>query len=322
VNPLSRQRKILLIRIVVSAAMLALLVPRIHVKDLPDWTMASSAWFGAALVVTIIGIVISALRWDRVVVALGLVARTRSLVSHYFAGMFVANFLPSTIGGDVLRVSRLSAETGDSPSSFASVVLERLTGWIVLPVMTLLAIGINHGLLRLDNAGHLALGISLATLLLLIGVLFAAGHPRIGGRLAQKEGWTRFLGAVHLGIERFRRDPAAAFSVIIVGFAYQLTVVIAAYFAARALGIRLPPTATLAFIPAVAIVQVLPISIGGLGVREQAFTIFLSPMHIAASTAIALGLLIYALNLSASLLGAPALALGGPTSSRSTQLPA
>jgi uncharacterized membrane protein YbhN (UPF0104 family) len=99
--------------------------------------------------------------------------------------------------------------------------------------------------------------------------------------------------------------------VLLVGFAYQLVVVAAAFLAARALGLAVGPTAILAFMPAVAIAQVLPISLGGLGVREGAFALFLGPLGIETSQAVALGLLVYGLNLAVSLLGAPAFAVGG-----------
>jgi uncharacterized membrane protein YbhN (UPF0104 family) len=56
---------------------------------------------------------------------------------------------------------------------------------------------------------------------------------------------------------------------------------------------------------------VLPLTIGGLGVREGAFVLFLQPLGVHTSQAIALGLLVYLLHLVASLLGAPAFATGG-----------
>jgi uncharacterized membrane protein YbhN (UPF0104 family) len=67
----------------------------------------------------------------------------------------------------------------------------------------------------------------------------------------------------------------------------------------------------MAFVPAVAIVQVLPITVGGLGVREGAFVLFLVPLGVPEEKALALGLLVYAINLVVSLLGAPAFAIRG-----------
>jgi uncharacterized membrane protein YbhN (UPF0104 family) len=87
-------------------------------------------------------------------------------------------------------------------------------------------------------------------------------------------------------------------------------VVVAAIMATEAIGLGVGPTAIIAFMPAVAIAQVLPISFGGLGVREGAFVLFLHPLGVPTAEAITLGLLVYALNLTVSLLGAPAFATG------------
>lgn len=293
--------------------MLGFLFQKVHLSSLvPEWNARAFLLLLGGLVVTAVGIVLSALRWRAVLTALGLRARVRTLLNHYLAGLFVGNFLPSTIGGDVLRVARQSADNGDRPSTFASVVLERLTGWLVLPVITLTALLINPGLRELGTATALAFALSVTTLVLLSALLFAAAHPRVGGRLATREGWQRFLGAVHLGLDRFRRHPAAVVNVLLVGFVYQLAVVLSAFLAARALGLtEVGPTAILAFMPAVAIAQVLPISLGGLGVREGAFVLFLHPLGVARGEAIALGLLFYGMNLAVSLLGAPSFAVGG-----------
>lgn len=303
------------LRVTASIVMLAVLFRRVHLGSLlPEWSLARVGWLIAALVVTAAGIVLSALRWRAVLHALGLRARVSTLLHHYLAGLFVGNFLPSTIGGDVLRVRRLSAENGDGADTFASVVLERLTGWIVLPVITLTAMAMNPGLRELGPATALAAGLAVSTLVLLCILLVIVAHPSVGGRLADREGWQRFAGAVHLGLDRFRRNPGSVVGVLATGFAYQLVVVLAAFLAARALGLDpVGITATLVFMPAVAIAQVLPISLGGLGVREGAFVVFLDPLGVARGQAIALGLLVYGLNLAVSLLGAPSFATGGST---------
>lgn len=303
-----------MLRAAASIVMLGLLLPRVNLRSLlPRWSTGTLEWLAAALAVTFVGIVLSAVRWQRVLAALDLRARITALTSYQLAGVFVGNFLPSTIGGDVLRVSRLSAASGRGPDSFASVVLERLTGWLVLPVITLTALALNPGLLRLGLASQVAVAISVATLLLLAVVLVLAASPHLGRRLEGHEGVRGFLRAVHLGIHRFRDNPGLAFEVLVAGFVYQLAVVLAAFLASEALGLDVGWTAMMAFMPAVAILQVLPITISGLGVREGAFVLFLSRsgLGVTAQQAIALGLLIYAVNLVVSLAGAPAFAVGG-----------
>jgi uncharacterized membrane protein YbhN (UPF0104 family) len=230
-----------------------------------------------------------------------------TLLNTYLASQFVSNFLPSTIGGDALRVTRLSAANGESPASFASVVLDRMSGWLILPLLCLAGLAINPTLVHLGRASRLALLISLITLAGLAAVLAVAAHPRLGGRLAGHASWLRFVGAVHLGLDRLRRRPGAAVGVIAAGIVYQLAMIGAVLLASRALNLDIGPTAMLAFVP---VVQVLPLTVGGLGVREGAFVLFLQPLHVAQDKAIALGLLVYATHLLASLLGAPAFAVG------------
>jgi uncharacterized membrane protein YbhN (UPF0104 family) len=311
-----RQAISLSLRIGLSLVMLALLVWRVPKFDVdevvPELTASSVSWLLLAAAFTLIGVVLSALRWQKVLEALDLHPTLRRLLSHYLAGQFVSNVLPTTIGGDVLRVSRLSKETGESPSAFASVVLERLTGWLVLPVISVVGFLVNPPLQHLGTATRVALGLAFATLIALVAVLAAVADQRIGGRFAARDGWRRFAGAIHLGLDRLRHHRGAAINVLVVGFAYQLALVLAAVSAAQALGLKdAGLTALLAFFPAVAIAQVLPIGISGLGVREGAFVLFLTPLGVATEQAIALGLLLYLLNLGVSLLGAPAFAVGG-----------
>jgi uncharacterized membrane protein YbhN (UPF0104 family) len=303
-------------RILVSLVMLAVLiaqVPSFSLSDLfPEWTLGKTLWLIVAGLFTLFGIVLSAVRWQKVLDALDIRSRLPRLVSYNLAGQFVSNVLPTTIGGDVLRVSRLSRDTGETPGTFASVVLERLTGWLVLPVITVVGFIVNPGLRHLGTATRVALALAFCTLVLLVGVLAAVASSRLGGRFATRADWRRFAGAVHLGLRQLRAHPGAAANVLAAGFAYQLTLVLAAVAAAQSLGLRdAGLTALLAFFPAVLIAQVLPISMAGLGVREGAFVLFLGPLGVAKEEAIALGLLLYLLNVAVGLLGAPAFAAGG-----------
>src|SRR3954452_7896838 len=318
----NRRRLVAAGRIGASAVVLVVVLRRLHPSDLEiDWNTTTVGWLVAAVLVTFAGVVLSAVRWQRVLAALGIEDHVGTLVRHHLAGLFVSSFLPSTVGGDVLRVSRLAASNGQAPRTFASVVLERLTGWIVLPVITLVALAVNPGLFRDDRNARYALLIAVGTLVLLGVLLLAAGHPSIGGRLTSNDGWRRFSGAVHYGLDRIRRHPSDAISVLATGFAYQLAVVLAAFFAAEALGLQPGPTALLAFVPAIAIVQVLPITVGGLGVREGAFALFLVPLGVPEEKALALGLVVYAINLVVSLLGAPAFAMHRHPTPRPTPTP-
>lgn len=281
-------------------------------QALPHRDAGNTALLGAALAVTLFGVVLSAFRWQRVLATLEVSSRLLQLTRHYLASLFVGNFLPSTVGGDVLRVTRLGVETGDNSRPFASVVLERMSGWIVLPALSFVGLAINPSLRNNGRSTALAAGVGVATLVALGAVLLLAAHPRIGGRFTGAEGWRRFTGAIHMGVDRFRRKPALALEVIAAGVVYQLSVLVAVFLAGEALDIHVGFTAILTFFPAVAILQTLPITIGGLGVREGALALFLHPLGVPNEQAYSLGLLFYFCTLIVSLVGAPAFAAGGP----------
>jgi glycosyltransferase 2 family protein len=300
--------------LVATVVIATVLISRVRLGEvLPHRNAGNTALVIGALAFTLLGIVLSAFRWQRVLATFDVHSKLFQLTRHYLASLFVGNFLPSTVGGDVLRITRLGAETGDRAAPFASVVLERLSGWIVLPGLTFAGFLINPTLVEKGGrAAALAAGVAAATLIALAGVLIAAGNPRIGRRVSGTAGWRRFTGAIHLGVDRFRRRPKLALEVIAASVVYQLCVLVSVFLAGKALDIDVGFTAILAFFPIVAIVQTLPVTIGGLGVREGMLYLFLNPLGVKTAQAISLGVLIYACTLIVSLIGAPAFAAGGP----------
>jgi uncharacterized membrane protein YbhN (UPF0104 family) len=303
-------------RIVVSLAILGVLLRKVHPHQLaPKWDASTIGWLLGGLAVAVVAIGLSTLRWQLVLAAMGVRARFRALFSTYLACQFVSSFLPSSIGGDALRVTRLSsrrvrADAPAAPEAFASVVLDRMSGWLVLPLLCLAGLALNPALRHLGRSSRLALTVSVVSLAALAVVTALAVHPRVGGRLRGRAGWVRFIGSVHEGIDRVRRHPSAVAEVIGVAVLYQLAIVGVALLAAHALDLDIGPTALLVFVPAVAIIQVLPVSFGGLGVREGALVVFLHPLGVSTAHAVALGLSLYGMQLLASLLGAPSLAVG------------
>jgi uncharacterized membrane protein YbhN (UPF0104 family) len=120
----------------------------------------------------------------------------------------------------------------------------------------------------------------------------------------------RFIGAAHTGVEHLRADPRAAIGVLGTAVVYQLSVVVTVGFVILTLDADIPVGTALAFVPVVAMAQVIPISLSGLGVREGMFVLLLHPLGVSNGQAIGIGLLWYLTMLLVSLLGAPAFAVG------------
>jgi uncharacterized protein (TIRG00374 family) len=296
----------------VSAVLLAILLIKIDPSDFvpPHRSLPGTlAFLFSGLLLMALSFVVGAWRWQRTLAVYDQHIPMRILLKHYFAGQFVGNALPSTVGGDVLRISRCSKDTGSTEVAFASVVLERLTGFVALPLLTLIGFTMNPSLFG-ESRSWIAIVTAVVTLLALGAILLLAASPRLAGRFVHRSNWTRFIGIVHVGVDKMRHDKRDALGALAAAFAYQMTVLAAVYCAVHTIGLTIPNGAVFAYIPAVAMVQVLPISVGGLGVREGLLALLLVPLGVPTGQAVALGLLWYAMTIVVSVAGAPAFAIG------------
>lgn len=308
-------------RLALSFALLGILwwrLPGVEMSDvIPKADVRTFTWFVVAVAVHVIAYVLQTIRWQQVSVTLGLTTPFRKMFGYLLAGEFVSNALPTSFGGDVVRVMRQGREVGDYADSFAATALERLTGWLVLPVISIAALTIRPSLLHLGHASTAAVIVNMATLVALIGVLSMAGHPRGAGRLVGDIGWRRFLGSVHLGIVAFRGRYVHVVSVITAGIGFQLLQCVSVWAAAQALELHsLDLIVVMAFFPPAAVIQNVPLTIGGLGIREAAFVLFFGAVGVSNPAAIGLGLSVYLVFVLASLAGAPSFILHRPNRGR------
>ena len=315
-EPRARARwRPVLLRLAISLALLTVLfwrLPDVTVADVvPEITGATVAWLAVAVGLMLVAYVLQNVRWWSVSRTLGLTSPFVRMLSHLLAAEFVAKALPTSFGGDVVRVVRQGRDTGDYADAFAATGLERLTGWLVLPLISAVALATDPDLLGLGSASTVAVAINVVTVLALVAILWTAGHERGAGRLLGSSGWRRYLAAVHLGIVAFRHRPIRIGEVLGAGLAFQVIQCAAVWCTAQALGLEeLSLLAVLAFFPPTAIAQNVPFALSGLGVREAAFVLFFGAVGVGDADAIALGLVVYLVFVAASLAGAPSFAFG------------
>jgi uncharacterized membrane protein YbhN (UPF0104 family) len=295
---------------------LALLIWRLPDFDIrrmfPRLDGSSVLWLVAAGATLLAAFALQTLRWSEVLRALGHRRPFRRLLDQFLAGQFVSNLLPTAFAGDVVRISRTGRDIGSRSVAFASVTLERLTGWLVLPSISLVTLLAVPRYRSLGTATATAVAIATVTIVALVLILVAAGHPRWTETATQATGWRSWLGAVHLGLVALRRAPRLAVGTLVVGVGFQVVQCLAVYLAARALRIdQVTLAAALAFFPVTAIAQNLPIGLGGLGIREGGFVLFFGALGAPHERAIALGLTVYLLTLLTSAVGAPSFVVSG-----------
>jgi uncharacterized membrane protein YbhN (UPF0104 family) len=257
-----------------------------------------------------VGVVIRAIRWRALLVALDLHVPLRRLVHLYFVGIFFNAFLPTGFGGDVVRILELSQDAqGAQPAkpprgaeAFGTVVLDRLSGLMVLFAMALLALPFSSELLPP--------GIRLT-----LGALAAAGL--VAGGLVLQGRWLRRLGgwlpgplSLTGGGPLARAYDAvtacgwqAVGKALFISFIFNSLLVLEHYLAGRAVSMRLNLTYFAIFVPVFSLTLTVPISLGGLGVREGMAVLLFTQVGVDEATAVAFSLAVYAIARITGLFG-------------------
>ena len=126
------------------------------------------------------------------------------------------------------------------------------------------------------------------------------------------------MHALHLGFDGLKSKPRDAAYLVLTALLYQFSLVLAVACAAEALRLdAIGLTSVMAFLPVVLIVQALPISVGGLGVREGLFVFFFTKLGVTDAEATLLGLMLGAMVLVCSLPGVAPLVFDRNRSRRS-----
>jgi len=305
-------RKRLIWLVVKIAVSLSLLIYILAAKvSLPDIGRSLAglnlAWVALAFSLHIFGLLISAYRWQILARAQGNEVPLGYLVKSYLVGTFFNNFLPTRFGGDVVRIWDGSKYSESLLKSSAIVVVERATGLVVLFLFALLA-----SLFRLDMARQIPL-IWVSLLVGLAGLLLAAfflSPPagRLINLLPGRGVWSRLKAKV-LGfrdiILAYRHRPALFGQALAWALLLQLNVILYYFLIGRAFSLRVAFLDYFIFIPIVLLIQIIPVTIGGLGLRESAYIAVFAYYGVAARTAVSFSLVAdLAVGLLVGLIGA------------------
>ena len=298
----TRKRRWALIRFLVSGGALAFVLATIGLEEIGRALLdASPIPLLLALALFFVGIVVRAARWRALLVALDIRVPFRRLVHLYFVGGFFNAFLPSGFGGDIVRVLEL-AQNAQATPVLGTVVVDRMTGLLVLFCMALVAAPFSGQLLPLETRLAIA-GVALAGLL-------AGGLVLQGGLLRR---WGRWLpGPLALTGEGPLARAYAAITAcgwravgqaIVYSVVFNVILALINYLSAYAVGMRLSLTYFFLFVPILSLTLLLPISVGGLGVREGMAVLLFTQAGVDEAVAAAASLAVYAVARTTSLFG-------------------
>lgn len=287
------------VKITVSVTLLALIVTQVDFSQTWQHVQALSWPFVVFALLFYTGLQwLSCWRWQIVLRSQGYSLRLRSLMSSYFVGMWLNIFLPGSLGGDVYRVYRVSQATQDSESALVSVFLERFTGLAALSAIAVMGLPPAFQLVGRWDIIALFLGAVGA----LVGAVLLIMSPRL---LRWAEPWLirLKLGAIaarltkiQILLRQFSTDRSAVLSSIGLSLLLQFGIVVYHFIIAQQLAIPISFLALVVFIPIVVVITLLPISLGGLGLKEGLWIYLFSRVGLSSEEAVLLSLTVTVLG--------------------------
>jgi uncharacterized protein (TIRG00374 family) len=265
-----------------------------------------------AIAIALLTVVPRVLRWRVLLISQGTREPLAQLVGIYMVSNFFNNFLPSDVGGDSVRMVRLSRLTGRSADAVSSVLIERLLGLFAVLLMGVAAVFSNWRLASTDGIGVIVLA---AFGFFLLGLLLLFNLQRMRHRLDQLSipvlsALTRRLARVYDSVYAFRFRQAALLQVLALSVLFRVGQACSLYVQSKALRVDVPFLWLLMVISLISVVTSLPLSLNALGIQEGAFVFFFGLVGIAAPQALALALLSRGVRLAVSLVGGAIYLLG------------
>lgn len=243
------------------------------------WFFVIAAYFGLHFV--------SAIKWQVLVNTGSNKIRLWQAVRFYSAGLFSNLFLPSLVGGDVIKAGLAIHYTSEKGATIVGTMLDRLidTGVIVLIIIV-------AGFLAPDflNRSDQRIVYTI-TILLFTAMLVSVVLVMIPIQKWNRKPYAPFFLKVRKAILRAMSRPFRSLTAFILSSFVQSGLILLSIVLAHGIGIQLPVLLWFLILPLTKLSTLLPISLGGMGVREVVLAILLSRVDVVATQAVALGLL-------------------------------
>ena len=253
-----------------------------------------------------LGTYITAVRWKALLNTQKVKLSTATLSVTVLIGSFFNNFLPTSIGGDVFRTYDASKKGKIPLSTSASVILvERFSGVVGAATYAIIAL-----FLGFTAIGHRSVIIPIIIFFVVTVILaFLIINPSLFrlGKISNKFKFIRKLkeklSNVYNTLISFKKYKKELIVVLIFSFLLQFTVILNWWLAAMALEIHLTLTAFIFIVPVVATIAMVPISIGGIGLRENSLVFIMVTMGITNEKAALCSLLILLMIILMGIIG-------------------
>lgn len=267
----------MLLKLVVSLGLIYLVYRKMPLEGVEELLISLDLRYVPLVVVLLLAnTFLSAWKWQILLKSDGVDIDLPTLTGSYLIGTFFNMFLPSNIGGDSYRILDIRHRCNDMMRSALSVFADRLTGFFALVTVSLVS-----SIFVVRQTGQpIFFYLPCTIFLLLLGFLVALSHPRLLKQAVRMMGLYRFellatsLEKALASFARYSSRAATIFKVLAISFSFQSLMIVIVFLLGKSLGISVPFYCFGAFIPLITLMEALPISIYGIGVRDLGYVFF------------------------------------------------
>lgn len=274
------RRPKLFLKLAVTAGFLFILYSKIDIANLASrFTLLKWQWIAAAFALMTLNTFVSSRKWQIFLAADSIRVSVWRLFQSHLIGSFFNLFLPSTIGGDVYRVADIGGKTDKMAGTAASIIADRITGFLALAIYGLAASAIvRDAIPNWQNRLLLLPGCALMALIAFTAALCMPSFIRLCCRIFPAKIEAKLLKIINPvldSIQIYVRHPLACLRVMLLAFVFQLSAILAVYSLGKAVGLDVALGPYFFFVPFITLMEMIPVSIFGIGLRDTGYLWFM-----------------------------------------------
>jgi len=287
-----------IIKLLITALLLFLIFRNVDLhKALASAAMLSPATILLALALQLASNSIAAYRWFLIMRRIGSRKNFPFFLLSYYKGTFFNQGLPTSIGGDAVRVVDCSRDGHSVRDGFYGVFIDRFVGLAGLLILNIAALLLNNNIL--PSQVHFVL-LTILTLLF-CGLIVLVFLYRF--QLFRNSKWLGMIGQLSEKYYQVYASPISFAVQIGLSVIIHLLAMIAFYVLGVGVGLAYPLQVYLVLVPPVVLLTILPVSLAGWGIREGAMIGFFLLIGADRSKVLTFSLLYGLLALASSLPG-------------------
>lgn len=227
------------------------------------------------------------------------------LLSIYFIGMFFNNFLPTMVGGDIVKGYYLYKYTKKGDVALASIFMDRYSGFAALMTITAIALIPGYSLIQGTGLPYALITLISAFFVLSLVIWIGPLHSWAMSIMARIHfyGINKKIDTFYKVLMSYKSHSGILWRIFFCSIYVQGGVILGYYILGSAIGMNVPLGYYFLFIPLITTVAMAPISLSGLGLREGAFVFLFTTVGATKEQAITLSLMWFAIAALVSIIG-------------------